>query len=126
MKNAEIKEQLELKKREWQAQIAVCQSNISKLDETIKTIEVMGEPSSPDTGIVRLRDAVDFAIKGAPTEFSIKDIQEIIAIRFPSAKFSSGSITTTFWKIVMEQIGSSFEKAREGAGNQPTIYRKLA
>jgi hypothetical protein len=126
MTNDELKQQLELKKQElavqFQRQSDVYQSNIAAIDSAILVIDGKANPQIENIESGKLRDSILAAIKVAPNEFSLRDIARIIALRNPGTYVSQQNIAGSFWKIVNEEMKLSI--AKQGTGNQPTIYKK--
>lgn len=125
MNDAELKEQLELKKQQltidFQKVASIYQSNIAAIDSAIIVLD--GKNQGGDYESKPLRDKILDAIQAAPMEFSIRDIARILAMRSPGKAISQQSIASSFWKIVTQEL--KLPLIREGAGNQPAMYRKL-
>jgi hypothetical protein len=125
MSDEDLKKQLELKKQEltiqFHRQADVYQSNIAAIDSAIRVIDGQVHIESSEPG--KLRDVILDAIKIAPVEFSIRDIARIIALKNPGNPISQQSLAGSFWKIATQEL--KLPLIKEGAGNQPAIYRKL-
>jgi hypothetical protein len=120
MKDSEIKEQLLVKKELLEKQIGVLQSNVAAIQSAIL---VFDNKASKPTENERLRDMILFAIKHAPKEFTVNDIERSVAIQCTTETLPKISIASSFWKIANEEL--KLPIVQKGEGRRPTIYRKL-
>jgi hypothetical protein len=119
MKDDELKEQLLIKKETLERQISVLQSNVAAIESAIIVFSGKGKPTESE----RLRDMILEAIKHAPQEFTLNDIERSIAIQCTGDTVPKVSIASSFWKIANEEM--KLPIVQKGEGRKPTIYRKL-
>jgi hypothetical protein len=119
MNDDELRQQLELKKEELRQTFI---SNIAALDSAILVIKKKGAAEIPELDSSKLRDVILFAIKQAPRQFSIHDIENIVTLHFPDESFPKTSLASSFWKIVTEELKCPI--VTPGSGRNPTVYLK--
>lgn len=121
MTNEEMKAQLEQKKRELLNQINVLHSNVAIINSAIEVFSIDGPTFNPEA--LRLREMILLAIKAAPNEFSLRDIEANIAAQCLNGQETpKTSIASSFWKIVNEEM--KLPVIQKGEGRRPTVYRK--
>jgi DNA-directed RNA polymerase specialized sigma54-like protein len=121
MKDSEIKEQLLVKKELLEKQIGILQSNVAAIKSAIL---VFDNKAPKPTENERLREMIFTAIKQAPPEFSIRDIERNIAIQCSPDTLPKVSIASSFWKIANEEL--KLPIVQKGEGRRPTIYGKIS
>jgi hypothetical protein len=115
---------LERKKKDLLRKIDIYRSSIAAIDAAILVYKrIDDEPLSDD---LKLREMIFLAIKYAPKDFSLRDIERNVAIQCAATNesFPKASIASSFWKIVNEEM--KLPKIQEGSGRRPTIYRKAS
>jgi hypothetical protein len=121
MSDEHLKKLLELKKQELLKKIDYLQSNVAAIDSAIDVFKNLPKITNPEE--IRLREMILTAIKSAPQEFTLRDIEMSIAAQcIAGQETPKVSIASSFWKIVNEEL--KYPIVQKGEGRRPTIYRK--
>jgi hypothetical protein len=121
MEDDQLRQELEKRRQAWLSQAEVCQSNVAKIDAALTAISTGSITQNVSLPVTTLRDMILFAIdRCGNKDFTINDIERIIIINYPDAKYTHNSLGSSFWKIAQEIL----TVIEPGGGRTPTLYRK--
>jgi len=116
---------LEIKKQELLHKIKILQEDVVAINSAIVVFDHFPkDPISKARTIhdIAIREMVFFAIRQSPDEFTIRDVERIIAVNYKTESVSKKSIASSFWKIANEEL--KLQVVKEGGAKRPAIYRK--